>query len=970
MLSTKRTIKKYRLAEILLRVSMFAGLMLAMLTLAATTAATASAADGDPQLPPFANIDKETYLNMRSEHIGLLRGWEPDKPFTSALRNEALDQMQQQLRSNLAQQLETPSLVFNRTWTPIGPAPIPNGQTSPVNPVSGRVTAIVIHPTNPNVVYVGTAQGGVYRTSDGGTTWTPIFDAAKSLAVGALALAPSNPSMLYVGTGEANGSADSYAGVGLYRVDNADTTASLVGPINPIRTYLDAGSVTHNVPVFNGRSISKIVVHPTQPGTVFVGTAGGVIGIGGDTPLGGTIDPLSLGGLWRSTNADGALGSIAFSRIKVSTSNGGFDNPNTGNRSINDIVMDPNDSTGNTLVVWQNGINVVGDGGVWRSTNAMAVDPTTVVFTQTFITTATSTSNGRAVLASYDAGANTVIYAATGEVSTGSVRRSIDGGQTWTLLAGGGGFCGGQCFYDIALAVVGGASTATDRIHLGGSTNSAPERIHGRSLDGGATFVNSDAGLHVDVHAMAVAPSDPTQVWHGNDGGIWKSTDSGANWTSMNNSQFNATQFQSIALHPIDPNFSIGGTQDNGTNMYQPAATWNRIDFGDGGFAAIDQNAADNINVTMYHTYFNQTNYLIGFARILSTACAFDVSGTGVLGWSFKGRYGGVAPDPTPNCDSTDTFNGISLSDPVLFYAPMELGPGNPNTVYFGAGAVYRSTNKGETMPAVSQSSTSPVSAIAVSPQDDNYRIFGRKDGSIFYTTTGANPMTVLSGIPAKFVARAKFDPLNKNTAYIALGGYFGGTTAAQSHVWKVTNLNTTPVLTGINNGLPDVPVNAFAVDPADSNNLFAGTDIGVYASGDAGATWAPFGTGLPAVAVFDMAIQNPNGILRIATHGRGMWQLSIAAPAVIYVSKDGLCNGHNPCWPNIQNGISSASAASIIKTTQETYNEAVILDFNELIILQGGWDTNFASRLSYTTIQGSITITHGMMIIENIILQ
>src|SRR5207249_57961 len=126
------------------------------------------------------------------------------------------------------------------------------------------------------------------------TTWTPIFDAAQSLAIGALALAPSSPSTLYVGTGEANGSADSYAGVGLYRVDNADTSPTLVGPINPIRNYIDNIGNPQSVPVFNGRSISKIVVHPTQPGTVFVGTTSGVMGMGGDAPSGGTVPPLSL----------------------------------------------------------------------------------------------------------------------------------------------------------------------------------------------------------------------------------------------------------------------------------------------------------------------------------------------------------------------------------------------------------------------------------------------------------------------------------------------------------------------------------------------------------------------------------------------------------------------------------------------------------------------------------------------------
>ena len=342
-----------------------------------------------------------------------------------------------------------------------------------------------------------------------------------------------------------------------------------------------------------------------------------------------------------------------------------------------------------------------------------------------------------------------------------------------------------------------------------------------------------------------------------------------------------------LAVHPTIEKWAIGGTQDNGTNMRRGDGTWFRVDFGDGGYALIDRNATDETNITLYHTYFNQTNNLIGFGRVLSSACAFDVSPTSLLGWSFKGRYGGASPDPTPNCDSTDTFNGIPLTDAVMFYAPMELGPGNPNTVYFGAGAVYRSTDKGDTMPAVSQSATSAVSTIAVSPQDDNYRIFGRVNGTIFYTTTGANPMTALpAGIPAKYVARARFDPSNKNTVYIALGGYFGGTAASQSHVWKITNLNTTPVITAINNGLPDVPINTFAVDPVEGNNLFAGTDIGVYGSTDGGLTWTPYGTDLPVVAVFGMDIQPTSRTLRIGTHGRGVWKIGLPPLADLTIAK------------------------------------------------------------------------------------
>src|SRR5262249_30092930 len=153
-------------------------------------------------------------------------------------------------------------------WTPLGPAPVPNGQTQGrTDPVTGRVTAIAVHPTNPNTVYVGTAQGGVYRSLDGGANWTPLLDGALSLAISAIAIAPSAPATVFVGTGEGNFSLDSYVGVGVYRIDNAETTATLTGPLN-----LDG--LGNNV--FSNAAITKILVHPTDPNTIFVSTVFGV----------------------------------------------------------------------------------------------------------------------------------------------------------------------------------------------------------------------------------------------------------------------------------------------------------------------------------------------------------------------------------------------------------------------------------------------------------------------------------------------------------------------------------------------------------------------------------------------------------------------------------------------------------------------------------------------------------------------
>ena len=132
---------------------------------------------------------------------------------------------------------------------------------------------------------------------------------------------------------------------------------------------------------------------------------------------------------------------------------------------------------------------------------------------------------------------------------------------------------------------------------------------------------------------------------------------------------------------------------------------------------------------------------------------------------------------------------------------------------------------------------------------------------------------------PARGVGRAAIDPSNPNTAYVAFTGF--GVPAGQ-HIYKTTNLNAaTPTWTPSGNGIPDVPVNALAIDPMNPSVVFAGTDIGVFKTQDGGANWFPFGSGLPVVAVFGMEIQNANRFLRIATHGRGMWEISLQPTAI-----------------------------------------------------------------------------------------
>ena len=823
--------------------------------------------DEDPDLPPgmAGKVDKEAYLRARGDYFDMLRGRDGEVP--EGARERAIQQMEKQEKQLKARSTSgsVRSLLNITDWAFIGPNPIPLGQTQGTRvPVSGRTISIAIHPTDPDTVYVGTAQGGLYKSTNGGTNWTKLFEfQLEVLAIGAITIDPTDSSIVYVGTGENGQSADSFAGKGLYIIRNANSaTPTLNGPFRLNGVGAD---------VFSGRAIGRILVNPLDHNTIFVCTANGT---GGNPNTTTVLQPLR--GVYRSTNAQAAT--PTFEQLAV-TGVAGAD------RSTIDIEMDP--ANPNLLLATVTG--VTSDGGIWRTANALDPAPT---FTRT-----QAWANGLRgeLTVTRSAAPATTFYAATGEQSTaalggpacgatqaGIVRRSTDLGLTWSgpgAMPAATGFCGGQCFYDIAIAVTPDNQT----IHLGGAAgNSAANcgaNVMKRSLNGGTNWASNNATLHADEHALAIAPSNPQIVYTGSDGGIWRSTNNGSTWQTLNNVDFSATQFQGVAVHPFDRNFLMGGTQDNGTICWAANGTVSHCRDGDGGYAVIDDNAQDTFNVLMYHTFFNQTNNQIGFERASNTLANADGQ---LSGWTFRG------------CSGTTSNNGFRCADNVLFYAPMNQGPGSPfNTLYFGTDRLYRSTNRGDTMTLVSQGPLVPsapagsgvvVTSIGISPQDDNVRLVGLRDGHVFATTTGSAVMTDVTGgnfpppnpvdLTRNSIGETVIDPNNKFTAYISFTSF---SPPAGQQIFKTTNLNDpVPTWTASSNGIPQVPVSSIAVDPQDSNSLYAGTDIGVYHSSDGGANWTPLGLGLPRVAVFDVKISNVQRYLRIATHGRGIWEIGI----------------------------------------------------------------------------------------------
>src|SRR6476620_3865690 len=312
--------------------------------------------DEDPDLPPgmAGKVDKEAYLRARGDYFDMLRGRDQEVP--EGARERAIRQMERQEKQTSRTRSGNSALVNTTDWAFIGPNPIPLGQTQGTRvPVSGRTIAIAVHPTNPDIVYVGTAQGGLYKSTNGGTNWTKLFEfQLETLAIGAITIDPTDSSVVYVGTGENGQSADSFAGKGLYILRNANSaTPTLNGPFRLNGVGAD---------IFSGRAIGRILVNPLNNNTIFVCTANGT----GGNPNTTTVQQPPRG-VYRSTNAQSAT--PTFEQLAIAGTGG-------ADRSVIDIEMDPADP--NLLLATVAG--ATNDGGIYRTANALDPAPT---FTRT-----------------------------------------------------------------------------------------------------------------------------------------------------------------------------------------------------------------------------------------------------------------------------------------------------------------------------------------------------------------------------------------------------------------------------------------------------------------------------------------------------------------------------------------------------------------------------------------------------------
>ena len=753
--------------------------------------------------------------------------------------------------------IKTSVLPFSTTaWTSVGPqptAPIANNPFTGYPTDAGRVTALAIDPNDRtgNTVYLGAAEGGVWATTDGGQSWTPLTDFQPSLAVGSIALDPTTkPTTIYAGTGEGNFNGDAYYGVGVLKsTDGGKTWTQDITFAQP----------AHANPITSGPYIGSLAVNPFNNQILLAAVE--------------PSDGLTQAGIWQSIN-----GGLSWAPVLTEFF------PGAGTS----VVFDPN-SAGTAYAALgffagspQNGVYKSIDGGVtWTNTNLRISGIGRVTLAMGPPAAAGKPSE---VLTAFSNASTCNSNPSSCSSNLGGLFLSTDGASTWTPT-NTPDFCGdpndsteGDCWYALALAV---SPTNPNVIYVGGANSFGGDTL-AVSTDGGTTWskdlnagggantVNASGQLHVDTHAI-VFSSDGTKLYIGNDGGVWETGNVGVSsqvkWNGLNNS-LSLTQFYpGISVSPGNLHVALGGTQDNGTQMYSGNLQWQDTGIcGDGGYTAIS----------------GSTQYI---------ACAGDegvwISGSGATRWAGNG---------IGTCTTTIT----SLSANCYhgdFVPPLVLDPEKSQTLYFATNVVYQTMDGATSWKAISSDLTHGdfqtfdtfITTLNVSPVDSNVLYAGTADARVWVTTnagagTSATFQELDAGLPRRSVTEVAADPASRTTAYVVFSGFSSCATCDHlGHVFETKNNGQS--WASITGNLPDVPVNAFVPDPAIPGTLYAATDIGVFGTTDGGVTWSPLAPGLPLVAVLGLTMDAQTRTLWAGTHGRGMWAVQLKPPPDFSIS-------------------------------------------------------------------------------------
>ena len=688
--------------------------------------------------------------------------------------------------------------------------------------MSGRIADVAIHPTDDNVWYVAVGSGGVWKTSNAGVTWSPVFENESSYSIGCVTIDPSNPNTVWVGTGENVGGRHVGFGDGVYRSD-------------------DGGASWKNMGLKSSEHISKIIVHPKDSKTIWVAAQGPLWSKGGDRGIYKTTD----GGLtWKKTLGDS---------IWVGAT---------------DIIIDPRDPNVLYAATWQRYrtvYNFIGGGpgsGVWRSLDGGN--------TWTALKSGLpSTDMGKIGLAISPQQPDVIYAAIETERKTGGLYRSTDRGMTWERKSGAVAGGTGPHYYQELYA----SPHQFDRIYL-------MDYMMQVSEDGGATWalVNTQ-NKHVDNHVIAFRKDDPDYMLVGTDGGLYESFDLAKNWRFMEN--LPVTQFYKVSVDDQLPFYNIyGGTQDN-SSQGGPSRTDNRHGIQNSDWRVVldwdgHQTATEPGNPNIIYAERQEGQ----LSRIdMTTGEAIDIQPETGQGEPYE-RFNWDAPILiSPHSPTRVYFASQRVwrsDDRGDSWTPIS-GDLTRQQERFTLPLMDKVQSWDEPWDVNAMSNYNTITSLAESPVKEGVIYAGTDDGRIQTTEdSGAHwrmiDVSAIPGVPATaFVNDIKADLFDVGTVYVALDNHkYGDFTP---YLMKSTDMGKT--WKSLRNNLPDrTLVWRIVQDHVQKNLMFLGTEFGLYFTLNGGTNWIKIKGGCPTIPFRDLTIQRRENDLVGASFGRGFFIL------------------------------------------------------------------------------------------------